>query len=49
MIAAFLKAGVAVCLPDVRGTGETRSGDVGRARQFAHVGLADEPDPRPDR
>jgi dienelactone hydrolase len=25
-IAAFLKAGVAVCLPDVRGTGETRPG-----------------------
>jgi cephalosporin-C deacetylase-like acetyl esterase len=25
-IAAFLKAGVAVCLPDVRGTGETRAG-----------------------
>ena len=26
VIAAFLKAGVAVCLPDVRGTGETRAG-----------------------
>ena len=26
VIATFLKGGVAVCLPDVRGTGETRSG-----------------------
>jgi cephalosporin-C deacetylase-like acetyl esterase len=26
VLAAFLKAGVAVCLPDVRGTGETRAG-----------------------
>jgi cephalosporin-C deacetylase-like acetyl esterase len=26
-IAAFLKAGIAVCLPDVRGTGETQSGN----------------------
>lgn len=26
VIAAFLKAGVAVCLPDVRGTGETQAG-----------------------
>jgi cephalosporin-C deacetylase-like acetyl esterase len=26
VIEAFLKAGVAVCLPDVRGTGETRAG-----------------------
>ena len=29
VIAAFLKAGVAVCLADVRGTGETRAGDSG--------------------
>ena len=35
VIAAFLKSGVAVCLPDVRGTGETQAGssaDRGSAR-----------------
>jgi cephalosporin-C deacetylase-like acetyl esterase len=39
MIAGLLKQGVAVCLPDVRGTGETRPGD-GRGRRSAATELS---------
>jgi len=39
-IEAFLKAGVAVCLPDVRGTGETRSGDGSAGRGSARTSIS---------
>jgi cephalosporin-C deacetylase-like acetyl esterase len=39
VIAGLLKQGVAVCLPDVRGTGETRPGD-GRGRTSAATALS---------
>ncbi len=39
MIAGLLKQGVAVCLPDVRGTGETRPGN-GRGRQSSATELS---------
>jgi hypothetical protein len=38
-LAALLRDGVAVCLPDLRGTGETHPGD-GRGRQSTATGLA---------
>lgn len=38
-IAQLLEAGVAVCLPDLRGTGETRSGDY-RGRRSSDTGLS---------
>ncbi len=38
-IAALLKGGVAVCLPDLRGTGETRPGD-GRGRGSESTSIA---------
>jgi cephalosporin-C deacetylase-like acetyl esterase len=39
VIASLLKAGVAVCLPDLRGTGETRPGD-GRGRRSAATSIS---------
>jgi cephalosporin-C deacetylase-like acetyl esterase len=39
-IAAFLKAGVAVCLVDVRGTGETRPGDGSAARTSSRTSVS---------
>lgn len=39
VIAALLKAGVAVCLPDLRGTGETRPGDD-RGRRSAATSIS---------
>jgi hypothetical protein len=39
VIAALLKQGVAVCLPDVRGVGETRPGD-GRGRNSSATSLS---------
>ena len=39
-IAAFLNAGVAVCLPDVRGTGETRSGDGSAGRGSSRTSIS---------
>jgi dienelactone hydrolase len=38
-VAALLQGGVAVCLPDLRGTGETRPGD-GRGRQSAATAIS---------
>ncbi len=38
-LAELLRGGVAVCLPDLRGTGETHPGD-GRGRQSTATGLA---------
>jgi dienelactone hydrolase len=38
-VAELLRGGVAVCLPDLRGTGETHPGD-GRGRQSTATGLA---------
>jgi dienelactone hydrolase len=38
-IAALLESGIAVCLPDVRGTGETRAGD-GRGRRTSATGIS---------
>ncbi|HEX5272284.1 MAG TPA: acetylxylan esterase [Gemmataceae bacterium] len=38
-VAALLEGGVAVCLPDLRGTGETRPGD-GRGRQSAATSIS---------
>ena len=46
VIAGLLKAGIAVCLPDVRGTGETQC-RFGRPRKCPNVRVPDEPDPRP--
>jgi cephalosporin-C deacetylase-like acetyl esterase len=39
-IAAFLKAGCAVCLPDVRGTGETRPGDGSPGRTNSRTSIS---------
>jgi cephalosporin-C deacetylase-like acetyl esterase len=39
-IVAFLNAGVAVCLPDVRGTGETRSGDGSAGRGSSRTSIS---------
>jgi hypothetical protein len=39
-IAAFLEAGVAVCLPDVRGTGETRSADGSAGRGSSRTSIS---------
>ncbi len=38
-IAALLRGGAAVCLPDLRGTGETRSGDA-RGRESADTAIS---------
>jgi dienelactone hydrolase len=38
-VAALLQGGVAVCVPDLRGTGETRPGD-GRGRQSAATAIS---------
>ena len=40
VIAAFLKAGFAVCLPDVRGTGETRIGSGSPSRGSSRTSIA---------
>ncbi|HYT94936.1 MAG TPA: acetylxylan esterase [Gemmataceae bacterium] len=40
VIAALLKDGVAVCLPDLRGTGETRPGGDSRGRTSAGTSLS---------
>jgi hypothetical protein len=39
-VAALLGGGIAVCLPDVRGTGETRPSGDARGRQSASTGLS---------
>jgi cephalosporin-C deacetylase-like acetyl esterase len=39
-IAALLDGGAAVCLPDVRGTGETRPADDSRGRQSTATGIS---------
>jgi dienelactone hydrolase len=39
VVAALLNGGVAVCVPDLRGTGETRPGD-GRGRQSAATAIS---------
>jgi dienelactone hydrolase len=39
-VAALLDAGIAVCLPDVRGTGETRLSGDARGRQSPSTGLS---------
>jgi hypothetical protein len=40
VIEKFLKAGVAVCLPDVRGTGETRPGDGSPGRTSSRTSVS---------
>jgi hypothetical protein len=40
VIAAFLNAGVAVCLADVRGTGETKPGDGSPGRQSSRTSIS---------
>jgi hypothetical protein len=40
VIEALLRGGVAVCLPDLRGTGETRPGGDDRGRQSASTSLS---------
>jgi dienelactone hydrolase len=39
-IAAFLKAGCAICLPDVRGTGESRPGDGSPGRTNSRTSIS---------